>query len=203
MPLPVIANDFLVSQLLDSSQELHTMANVFCVNTDGTASPSQVATQVAAAYAANLLPVMRSDITLHDTLVIPLDGTTPTQRFTTASAGSTGGHGTGNALPNELCQVITWRTSHRGRSFRGRSYLPGASSDMLVNTEVRALTGAQVTALAAAATGFRTALNGAGAHAVLLEVLSRHLGSSLGVISASANPNMCNQRRRFEKVAHR
>lgn len=203
MPLPVIANTFLVSVHVNSSHELHTMANVFCVQTDGTGTEAQVLEEAVAAYAAHISPIMRSDCVIQDGSIIALDGVSPVFTEATPSAGTAGGHSTGNALPNELARVMTFRSATRGRKARGRLYVIGSSDDELVNVEVRGLTTTAITDLSTAASGFHTALNGTGAHSMLLMVLSRRHATAYPVVTTSANPNMCNQRRRFEKVAHR
>jgi len=48
---------------------------------------------------------------------------------------TTGNVGTviGNPLTNSVAQVASWRTGKAGRSFRGRTYLPGLTDAMLVS----------------------------------------------------------------------
>jgi len=200
-PLPVIVNRYLVFQHWTKSHELHGMGNRFCIHdTTAVATTVQIATKVAAVYQATLLTVMDSDVTMGATDIIPLDGVSSTVTFNTASVGATGGHNTGNAMPNSLAQVVAWQTGVRGKSKRGRSFLCSPNDDMVTNVEVQALTGTAIANLQTQAAAFLSGLFGGAAPALTLEVLSRKLGSSTLVLNARADANVHTRRSRYERV---
>jgi len=202
-PLPVITNGWQVAQQWTSTDELHDMYNVIAVLSGDTATASQVAEQVAHAFATAILPVVRHGLAMGITRVTKLDGTSLIEDFTTAHTGDLGGVTTGNGLPLELAKLITLRSNTRGRSHRGRIYIPGASDAELVNEFTRALTSTALTALTTAASDFPAAILDNAIIPLALQVLSRKLGSMIQVQEATPNTGMVNQRRRFEKVAHR
>lgn len=51
---------------------------------------------------------------------------------------SSGGGGmlTGDAGPNQVAAIITWRTALAGRAYRGRTYLPGISTGHLIDGQL-------------------------------------------------------------------
>lgn len=202
-PLPVIAGSSLVVQHLESADELHTMINRFCVHHNaGAPTPGQLADQVAQHYAATILSLMGDTISLGVTDVTPLDGTTPTETFATPSVGAVGSITTGVNLPLATSLVISWRTGTRGRSHRGRSYLPGVTSTHVVDARSRQLTPAIVASITLQARAFISAL-AADSFSLELQVLSRKLGTATLITDGLGNPGVCLQRRRYEEVAHR
>jgi hypothetical protein len=201
-PLPVIPNGFLVTQRITSVPELHDMDNVFCVLCSASTSGPDIADAFADAYAATFDAVRSSAMVLGTTSVLPLDGITPTGTFVTDKTGDTGGHNTGTPMPNACAFGITWQTAHRGKSYRGRSYIPGVSTDQVVDTKTRTLTAGAQTVLQTAAAAFTGSL-AAQTPALTLVVLSRKLGLATTVTTGRSNPGVVEQRRRYERVAHR
>jgi hypothetical protein len=200
--LPVIPATYLVSQGLLDSLQRHEFFNVMAVHDNtGVATESAIATKFAAQYQAHLMPFMSSAVDLGDTSVLALDGTSSTQTFVTPSAGGTGGHGTGNALPYAVALVIAWQTGLRGRSKRGRSYFPGVQDDMMQHSTTNDLTATQITAMSVGGNAFIAGLQGGAAPALSLGILSRVHGTFVDVINARADASAGVQRRRYEKVA--
>ena len=70
--------------------------------------------------ATNMLNNSSSGMTLTQVQYTPLDGSSTTTTLPLVAAGAAGG----NNLPSECSAVITFRTDQRGRSYRGRAYLP-------------------------------------------------------------------------------
>jgi hypothetical protein len=203
-PLPVIANTWLVSQRLSQPSELHDMRNVFCIqDLAGAATTAAMAESFADVYVANLLPVMSSGVVFGATDMIKLDGVSSVNTIATDSVGQTGGHATGNQAPELLAFGITWQSGVRGKSKRGRSYLPGLSTDQLLDLRARALTTTAFTALQTAASGFVAGGPADPTTPWILTVLSRKLGTAQAIVTGRANPNAVVQRRRYERVAHR
>lgn len=87
-----------------------------------------------------------------DVTYTPLDGSAASTVLAIAATGS----GTTDLLPGETCPIITLRTALRGRSFRGRVYLP-AQHDTSQSSTGAVGTGV-ITAYNAQLAGFITAL---------------------------------------------
>lgn len=203
-PLPVITDAYIVFQRIRSTIELHDMGCKICVkDTTGTATQAAIAAKVAATWQADMLPIIGDFMTMGETEVTALDGHSSVNTFVTGAFGAAGSWPGGTALPECLAMGVTWQTGVRGRSHRGRNYVPGPSTDMPVNILKRDLTGAATTAIGTAAGNFlRDLAIGAGAQ-LALQVLSKKLGIITPVINLRPNGGLVEQRRRYEKVAHR
>lgn len=202
MPLPVITDGYLIAQRLDSTDELHEMETVHCITTTDT-SLSHIADGFASAYYGTLFNNVTHALKIGSTRVTPLDGTSPGEDFVTPAFGNVGGHTTGvTILPWSCARGVTWQTTHRGKSYRGRTYLPGVVDDQVVTSVLRELT---TTALSAWQTDVTDFVSGLGALTPpqTLVVLSRKLGVANVVVNARANIGVVEQRRRYERVAHR
>jgi hypothetical protein len=199
VPLPIVANHYLVTQHLIMPAQRHEFINRLCMFTD-TGTASQLATHVAASYAAGMTH-WSDQVTLGSTDVLPLDGITSTTSFVTASFGHAGGHNTGDALPNSSAFVWSLQTGERGRERRGRMYIPGVRADELVDIRENTLTPAFLANLQADANAFLAAITVAGPPAYALAVLSRRGGFATAVDNIRANINVGVQRRRYERVA--
>lgn len=204
--LPIIPDTYIVSQLTTTPGEREpALVNRFCVTLPVTGTPplSEVAEQVAKSYHTAFGPLQSSPYNVGTTEVLPLDGVTPTNVFATSVIGAAGTGG-GNPLPVALAYGITWQTGIRGRSKRGRSFIPGVDNSRVLDFKFSGLSGAAITALGNAAATFLTGLSTAVSGGVALElmVLSRKLGTVTVVSSGRPNPNLTIQRRRFERVAH-
>lgn len=124
MSLPVISDTFQVSvgyTYLGAS----TAANVFHVQAIGIDAQS-IADGVAATWwtALGWPAIMSNGTSAAQVRVTPLDGTSTTAIANAASFGVTGGQHTDTTGGNSEALVLTWYSSHRGRSGRGRLYLP-------------------------------------------------------------------------------
>jgi hypothetical protein len=200
--LPVIPNGFLIAQqLIGSPFADHPFINRFCVVCTGSSDRAAIAEQFADSYADTLLSVISAAIQMGATEVTPLDGTSTTLTVNTAQVGTNGGHTVNIRFPWALALGTTWQSAQRGRSHRGRTYLPGVDGDMLIDEGTKFLKTTVTAALQAAATGFISDLVG-GTPSLVLQVLSRHLGVATPVIGARANNAAVMQRRRYERVAH-
>jgi hypothetical protein len=202
-PLPVIADHFLVFQTWFDAVELHPMGNRFCVKDNSlSATPQQVADRVALSFANALMPLAASSITMGQTNIIPLDGSTATSTWVTPSAGTVGGHTSGNATPNDSCVTVAWQSGFRGKSKRGRSFLFHPQTDQVGDARTLVLTTGALSAWQTNVNAFLSDLaSGTPAPSLTLMVLSRKLGTSVPVIQARVDQQVHVQRRRLERVA--
>lgn len=117
-PLPVISNAFRVSinYLLAGEQVATNVINIFSL----TQTQDQVGAIVVATMNANMFAPTSSSIVIDSIDVLPYDGVSPTKNFPVV--GLTGG-ATGPGVP-AVSLVASFRTPFRGRSRRGRAFLP-------------------------------------------------------------------------------
>lgn len=197
--LPVIPDAAIVFQRLNGDSGRAQMGCRFCVTAPGGTSVTTIANEFAQAFTANPLGILSHDISMAETEVQLLDGTTPVQVITTPSFGEAGLHAEAS-LPYSVCGTITWRTNVRGRSHRGRTYLPGIPAVALTSPDGYLFNDSYRGALASVGNGMLDALAVASTPLVM-QVLSLKHGAITEVSSASANPHITNQRRRVERVA--
>lgn len=131
MPLPVITNTMRCSVrgLVPSGQQwvntLHVRNPAGPITSTFLNAVDAVLLRLytGAAYTGGgaLLSLSVAAVTLVDIVYTPLDGTS----VSTVVSHPVSGTGTGsNTLPSEVSEVVTFRTATRGRSHRGRNYLP-------------------------------------------------------------------------------
>lgn len=125
MPLPIIANTFRVAFNWTSATTGQHAINVMHFRTS-VLNAGTLLTLIDASVAATmwnattgLWAVTRLDCT-------PLDGSSSTQQAATTGAKWTGNGGALDFVP-ALAQVVSLRTGLRGRSNRGRVYLPAVT----------------------------------------------------------------------------
>lgn len=151
-------------------------------------------------WTTNMAPLLSNNLTLRavrSTNIASLTGSVVETAPTTAVTGTV----VEQSLPNNVAIVITEHTANRGRSYRGRKYIPGIpSNDENSPTEI---TGSDLAGLVA---GWTTLIATAVANGIVLAVLSQFTGGvqrATGVLtpitSMSADTAFDSQRRRLEK----
>lgn len=110
----------------------------------------------------------------------------------------TGGNTTGEAFPNNTAVVVSWKTLSRGRSFRGRTFVPGIRSSMVTLNTVG---GTFNTSLTTALNTLTTETGAGGFVQVITSLCNgkawRTTGVSTPVSSYVINPTVAAQRRRL------
>jgi hypothetical protein len=131
-PLPVISDGFRVAHVMHSNDA--TFANVFWFITDGTVNDGDVAAGFMDAYfdissGPTIASLQSQDLTMDGVEVIALDGISESHFFPYATTK----HGLvlSQAAAANACLVLTWLTGVRGRSHRGRTFLPGCPNASL------------------------------------------------------------------------
>lgn len=145
-----------------------------------------------------IVPVTSAPLTFRQWYALSLtSATAPTfiNPITVATTGAVGGA----SVPNNVALVTTFQTDLRGRSYRGRAYLPGISADALVSsTEVDTGTAAAVNAAFGALNG---ALPLAYQHVVISNQnnnVMRTVAARTPVTSYRTEVRLDSQRRRLE-----
>jgi hypothetical protein len=91
----------------------------------------------------NLAPITSDTVTLKELVVTDLTSATAPSLVTPALTGNSGTHSI-NSMPNNVSLCVSFRTSARWRSFRGRNYFAGLCEDQVDGNTVNSAT---VTAL--------------------------------------------------------
>jgi hypothetical protein len=128
-PLPVIANVWRVTlnwQMGDTSQ---TAANVIHFSAPG-ASASDLLTQLDDVVVANMWDCTSTTGKVTKLSALKLDGTSPTVDKTDLNVdGRWQGNASGQPIP-QVAGLVKLRTATRGRSHRGRVFLPWVAEDV-------------------------------------------------------------------------
>jgi hypothetical protein len=121
MALPVITDTYRVALNWEHTDGSHA-TNVIHVRQSST-TPSAVLTHIEAALQANQFQVVSTGGRVTNAQITPLDGSGAT--LDTATSGSAGwsGGSSGDYIP-QVSAIIKETTALRGRSFRGRVFLP-------------------------------------------------------------------------------
>ena len=121
MPLPVIANTFRVALLWKTGGGL-VAVNVIHVRST-TLDPTGIFLALSGTVTQDTWSYVASAAHVDEVHITPLDGVSATQVFLTAGGVQWQGSAGGDFIPAS-CSIVSLRTGTRGRSFRGRVYLP-------------------------------------------------------------------------------
>jgi hypothetical protein len=88
-------------------------------------------------WTTNCAPLLPVDVLLRELVITDLTTNTGPQ-YTDAPEGGIPGVIGQPALPNNVSLAISFRTALRGRSFRGRNYIPALTENQVVNNTVSA-----------------------------------------------------------------
>lgn len=120
MSLPVITDIFRVAfNWVNGSQ--HAVNVMHFRDETGVADPSDIVTPLSVSKPTHFLDGIASAAHVATYDVTPLDGSTATGTY--SAANWVGGTGSGDPLP-QVARVMKFTTAFRGRSYRGRAFLP-------------------------------------------------------------------------------
>jgi len=133
MPLPEIPNVFRVAFNWENSASGGTAENVMHFLSE-TGDSEAVAAAINSHYSALMLSFTVPTTKCPSVSITPLDGTTATSTW--SLAGVEGSLSAGEALP-AVAVVATLYTALRGRSYRGRIYLPYVGESVAESGKVK------------------------------------------------------------------
>jgi|SRR5215218_261980 len=90
-------------------------------------------------WTTKVAPITPADLTLVEVVITDLTTDTSPQ-WTEAPSEPIAGTFAGNALPNNVSLAVSFRTANRGRSNRGRNYVPCLMENQVVNNTVSGAT---------------------------------------------------------------
>jgi len=156
----------------DSQRVENTLYARFSTAPDAT-QIADLAAAVKAAWIDNIMPLLSSTVSLIAVEASDLTSASGPQTIDTGGLPEAGGV-TSRAMPSNVALCVSFRTGLRGRSFRGRNYLPGMSSDA-VSEGVNEVNAAYQTSIRNAYLAVQLTIEGVGAEWV---VVSRYADGS-------------------------
>lgn len=191
-PLPVIADTYRVALNWVTGVNTETATNVIHVRKSGTNAAAVVA-ELDSHVTAAMWSLSPSASAIHDVVCTKLDGSAVSFPFITGGPAKWSGNGgSGDYIP-QMASIVKMLTAKRGRSYRGRVYLPwvpenNQTNGVLLGTNVTLVTNAWVTFLAAmASAGFP------------LVVASYKLATAEEVVAVECEARAATQRRRMKR----
>lgn len=160
-----------------------------CGNTPGAGPPFDVAQALAHEFHTQAKTLMSASTTLRSIVARALDGSGNSQAFAlpTGLTGTAAG-----TLITAYATLLRWQTSGNGRSGRGRTYVPGFTSELL-ESNGRAMSPVGLTRAQAVVTALTDDAGGSAPFAVI----SRTKGTYSPVLSGTVSPIVGIQRRRL------
>jgi hypothetical protein len=194
LPLPVINNVYRCALQWGSSEFSQRAVNVIHVKKSGS-NPAAIGTILDTAATASLWWFTKNTAKVSEIDITPLDGSSVTYPYIPATpAHWTGTSSSGDNTLN-VAYIVKMLTASRGRSYRGRVYLPWVVETQMANGLLDA-TG--VTNCTAAWVTFIAALASASAP---LQVASYKLSTSADVIAVACEKAVATQRRRLHRTS--
>lgn len=193
MPLPVVADTYLCKLVWSSVNAPRRAVNDLFFHDDaGGHTGTDVYNAIDAHVTSNMWTPVAASASVVTVTTTKLDGSAASIDHATASPAKWTGQG-GTDLILQGCQVVTLRTGFRGRSRRGRVYLPWIAE---VDQDNGVINVGNVTAVQTGWAAFLTAMKAAG---YPLHVCSRLHNDSIEVVSVTAQPYLKTQRRRTRR----
>lgn len=162
--------------------------------------PTDLASRLAIYWAANMSQLTHSSTALQNVICTDLSTSGPPASLSTQGLPSTGLQ-TGDGMPNNVTLCLSLKTGLRGRSYRGRIYVPGISES---NSAGNAVPSAYRDALVSAWSGLILYTGPVGTPDIQMVVLSyfnagaiRATPVATPVVSISADTTIDTMRRRM------
>ena len=123
-----------------------------CENTlyweTGTATTPAIVGGIAAVllnqWGTVVMPLLSQDLTLREVYAFGLDSASAPSATATPGGGPIAGGVANPGLPGNVALCVSFRTALRGRSFRGRIYLPGITEGMVVGNLIAEATATRI-----------------------------------------------------------
>jgi len=131
MPFVPVENTALVElRMLYDGQKVENTLWVLNDTAWGPSSLNELATEAIGWWHDNYAGLVNTAVSLRE--VVATDQTTATSGQATVSGGVNNGTLTGFAMPANVSFSVSFHTTSRGRSFRGRNYIVGLNDTSLV-----------------------------------------------------------------------
>jgi hypothetical protein len=192
-PLPVINDTFRCALNWTMSDFAGSAENVMHVRA-GVAgkTAADIFEAIDDALQPSMFAAQYSNAFVQSVSITPLDGVSATVEFLTPGTGDWVGGSSGQPIPQQA-NLIKLSTGLRGRSFRGRLFLPWVAENATSNGSIGS---SLATTITTAWTAFQTALQADADGPYELVVASYKLASAHTVTAVGAEPETGTQRRR-------
>lgn len=178
--MPIVTNPNVVRVAIDQSVGLAPMVNVLHFLTSANPDEALLTTIASGVYAnwtAVITPLVTNAVTFESATAYSMASDTAPRVTYVPATPETGDVGQ-DPLPLNVAGVITWRSSARGRSGRGRTYVGGFGDAQAVGSN---LLPSVVAALQTAAETFRAAMQAAGIPLIIYSTRSGGLPRATGL----------------------
>lgn len=193
MPLPVVADVYLARLVFaDANAPREAVCDLYFKDTVGSQTGDDLFTDFAASVRRDQWAFQKTTTKLTNLKTTKLDGTAATRDHLTDSNVKWTGQSAGELIL-QGANVVTVRSGFRGRSRRGRIYLPWVAEDVQSNG---ILSSANVTAAQTAWGSFMADMVTAG---WAPHVVSPLHGDSVAAVSYTVRPYLKTQRRRARR----
>lgn len=136
MPYPVIARTFRVAlNWQDAAGSQHAVNVMHFRSTVDAVTPGEVAATIDAHVTRAMWQPVSSAFHVESLSIIALDGSSAAEEFGTAGAAKWEGPSDGDTIP-QAAAIVKLTTALRGRSFRGRVFLPAVSEGVQVGGSI-------------------------------------------------------------------
>lgn len=188
--LPVISDVFRCAFEWDSGGLISSPAtNVMHFKGAGI-TESDVFNALDGAFVANNWAQTSSDASIVEVVIQKLDGASAAVAFATASAANWSGTHAGGDITPAVAAIVKEKTAKRGRSYRGRIFLPWLHESAMANG---AVDGTELTNLQTAWSAWLTAMHGGAVEPV---VASYQLATAEPITDVVVEQLLATQRRR-------
>lgn len=177
------------------------IANVFHVLSSVAFNPVSLAEVVSAFEewcVGNYFPAIGAQVTLNSIKATDLSSESGSVYEKTPDEALAGGVTGGEAFPNNSTVVLKWLTSQRGRSYRGRTYVPGMRSSI---ASINTLLPTPYAAIVAAASQLWSQVRAAGWDLAVVSYCNgkewRTTGVATPIVSWALDETLDSQRRRL------
>lgn len=189
MPLPIIANCYRVALNWTNTQNALTATNVMHFAKSG-GSASALYTLLNASVTQSMWIPTSTYASVNQVVITPLDGTGVSVPNLTGKPSKWSGAGTPADFNPQVSAIIKMQTVKRGRSYRGRVFLPWVAEGEQTNG---VLTAGDVTTCSAAWTTWLAAMTAGGYNPVVASYLH---ATSENVVNVLCESLTATQRRR-------
>jgi len=193
-PLPTIANVYRVALNWTESNSGSTATNVMHFRKSGT-NPGEVAGIIDDAVTTNMWEQANVHAHVAQLVVTPLDGGTVSLEVNTGSPSKWSGPAGDAGVVPQVAALVKFVTLHRGRSYRGRVYLPFVSENQLDNGKI---VSAGMAEWQDAWQDFSEAISGEGLDLVVASYL---LETAADVVGILCERDTATQRRRWKRTS--
>lgn len=193
-PLPVIEDVYRVALLwTDAGDGQHAVNVMHIWDVVGGHDADWVADRLQANVTSDMWALQSSNASIGEFQITPLDGASATQSYAPDTPANWDGGVGGDMIP-AACTLVSLRTAQRGRSFRGRLYLPFVAESVQA---AGLITSVLLADQRDAWTTFIGDMQGDNADVVVASYVLAQKGS---VTSATVEAALATQRRRQSRV---